>query len=387
MENISININRLTHLLSLYGLSKDDLLSRVSDGLKKPLVEKDVFRNEISLNVLKRIDKVFGKGLSYYVDPGDLKMSKDESIFFRKDHFNGELNFAARKIVNQFEEESLTLSVYSKLSNFKVPRLLPVYSLNDDPAMVADELRKRLYPKFDTDLRSFLKSIIERLAEYNVLVFEFVETWNKKEKANIDGFYLKPAVISLKRQQQSFRREIFTLLHEFGHYLLYKEEIDQDVREDLSDYNSLSLLERWCSNFAYHFLAGRENDSILNMEVAFGGNDYQLDLIESLSAKTHLSVDAFYTRMLLAEKISFTDYRRVIEGRHKAYLESIQNKMLDKPMFSELEQKKFGNVPKPIISPLYMKITQLAYIERVIKDMDFCKMLHINPNQIESYLP
>lgn len=387
MENISININRLTHLLSLYGLSKDDLLSRVSDGLKKPLVEKDVFRNEISLNVLKRIDKVFGKGLSYYVDPGDLKMSKDESIFFRKDHFNGELNFAARKIVNQFEEESLTLSVYSKLSNFKVPRLLPVYSLNDDPAIVAEELRKRLYPKFDADLRSFLKSIIERLAEFNVLVFEFVETWNKKEKANIDGFYIKPAVIALKRQQQSFRREIFTLLHEFGHYLLLKEEIDQVVSEDLSNYNSLSQLERWCSNFAYYFLAGNENDSITNMEVASVRNDYQLDLIETLSAKTHLSIDAFYTRMLLAEKISFTDYRRVIEGRHKAYLESIQNKLLDKQMFSELEHKKFGIVPKPIISPLFMKITQLAYIERVINDMDFCKMLHINPNQIESYLP
>ncbi|MDQ2752975.1 MAG: hypothetical protein M3R72_08130 [Bacteroidota bacterium] len=28
-----------------------------------------------------------------------------------------------------------------------------------------------------------------KLAEKNILVFEFVETWNKKEKANIHGFF------------------------------------------------------------------------------------------------------------------------------------------------------------------------------------------------------
>ena len=64
------------------------------------------------------------------------------------------------------------------------------------------------------------------MATKNIMVFEFIETWNKKEKANIDGFYLKPNLIVLKRHQ-SFSREIFTLAHELGHYLLDEEEIEE----------------------------------------------------------------------------------------------------------------------------------------------------------------
>ncbi|MFX4971243.1 ImmA/IrrE family metallo-endopeptidase, partial [Acinetobacter baumannii] len=65
-----------------------------------------------------------------------------------------------------------------------------------------------------------MKNFISKFAENNILVFEFIETHNKKEKANINGFYLTPNVIVLKRNQKSFSREIFTLAHELGHYLL-----------------------------------------------------------------------------------------------------------------------------------------------------------------------
>ena len=52
-----------------------------------------------------------------------------------------------------------------------------------------------------------------------LFVFEYIETWNKKEKTNIDGFYLKPNVIVLKHHKH-YKREIFTLAHELGHCLL-----------------------------------------------------------------------------------------------------------------------------------------------------------------------
>lgn len=103
--------------------------------------------------------------------------------------------------------------------------------------------------------KEFLRALISKFAEKNILVFEFVETWNKKEKANIDGFYLAPNVIVLKRHQSSFRREIFTLIHELGHYLLNEEEIEE---LDISNFanNKLSDIERWCNDFAYYFLVG-----------------------------------------------------------------------------------------------------------------------------------
>ena len=126
---------------------------------------------------------------------------------------------------------------------------------------VAEEIRKQIYPGFNKDRKAFLKSIITKLADNNVLVFEFVETWNKKEKANINGFYLAPNVIVLKRQK-SYRRETFTLIHELGHYLLNFEEIDEKIGDDYSAYESLDKIEKWCNDFAYYFLIG-EMDNII----------------------------------------------------------------------------------------------------------------------------
>ena len=73
---------------------------------------------------------------------------------------------------------------------------------------MAKEIRKILYPDFNRNMKIFLKSIISKLAENNILVFEFVETWNKKETANIDGFFINPNLIVIKRYQRAFRREI-----------------------------------------------------------------------------------------------------------------------------------------------------------------------------------
>ena len=160
-----------------------------------------------------------------------------------------------------------------------------------------------MYPDFNPNKKEFLKGLISTFAENNILVFEFVETWNKKEKANIDGFFLTPNVIVLKRQQTSFRREIFTLIHELGHYLINEEEIEQ---LDISNFgnNKLSAIERWCNDFAYHFLAGEFDEAFENIETADDRNDYHFDLIKNISEKTHLSRIALFTKLLYQKKIS-----------------------------------------------------------------------------------
>ena len=107
MTTININPERINHLLKLYKLGKKEFLSLVSEGLKKQFTEEEVFRSEMKASLLKKIDKVFGKGLNYYIDPKQLREAKEESIFFRKDKFNADLNLASKKIVNQFEEEKI----------------------------------------------------------------------------------------------------------------------------------------------------------------------------------------------------------------------------------------------------------------------------------------
>ena len=84
------------------------------------------------MNYLKRIDKVFNKGIQYYLDPKELKENKDASIFFRKEKFNSDLNFGSRKIVNQFENLKISLSTMSALSDVKLDRQIELYTIKDN---------------------------------------------------------------------------------------------------------------------------------------------------------------------------------------------------------------------------------------------------------------
>ena len=390
MSIISINIDRINHLLKLYGLKKDDFLIRVSKGLKNPFTEEDVFRSEIKISLLKKIDKVFGKGLNYYLDPKQLWEAKEESIFFRKDKFNAELNLSAKKIVNYFEEEKISLSALSKLSDIKQERLLPVFTVKNNPKEVSEKMREKLYPVFRNTKREFLTSLIGKFAEHNILVFEFVETWNKSEKVNINGFYLSPDTIVLKRNQKSFSREIFTLIHEFGHYLLNEEEIDERINEDNSDYNSLNTIERWCNDFAYYFLAGEHDKILIGLATANSDNDFHHEILDSIRERTNLSMFALYTRLLMNGKISLSNYKRIcneISEKIKAREKKEQRKReIEKQKAIDEGRKLGGAIAKPILSPLYVNTIQSALYEGVINEAEFCRRLNIKADKIDKYL-
>jgi Zn-dependent peptidase ImmA (M78 family) len=382
---VEFNISRLKYLLKLYNLSAEEFTEFISQGLKNPITNKDIFAPKIKVSHLKKIDKFFNKGLHYYLDPKTPVTSVDASVFFRKKKFNSELNIGARKIVNEFEEFKISLSAISKLSDLQTKRIFPIYSITDNPTDVAKEIRNYLYPDFSSDLRDFLKSLITKFAEFNILVFEFIETWNKKDKANIDGFYLNPNVIVLKRQQSSFRREIFTLAHELGHFLLNEEEIEQLDYQQFGR-TDLSAIERWCNDFAYYFLAGDLVEKINSIRQANSSNDYQHELLEELSKRTHLSQIALFTRLLYEKKISKNDYN-VIKNDFE---ERFKRKSEEEKKLRELEEKKGikqkGSVPQPIKSPLLISTLQTAFYEGVLNEYEVCQRLKIKPDKLDKYI-
>lgn len=388
---VPLNINRLYHLLALFGMSANELLSKLNSTRKRKLAEHEVFTNEIKLSTLKKIDTIFKKGLAYYTNPKDPIQSKEESIFFRKDHFNASLNLGAKQVVHKFEEEKISFSILSKLSDFKMKRSLRIYKISDHPKAVANEVRSKLYPIFTQNKRDFLKNLIGTLAENNVLVFEWIETHNKKEKSNINGFYLSPNVIVLKRNQHSFSREIFTLAYEIGHYLLNEEEIDDFVQEEnvlLGD--SLNTVEKWCNDFAYYFLMGELDKEMAQLQEANETNDYHNKLIEHFSSNTHLSMLSLYTRLLLTNRISQANYKKVSD----AILERINKRAIEQKLKLEQEKenalaagKKIqGAVPVPIISPLYLTTLQTALYNGLINEADFCKRLNISADKLTKYI-
>ncbi|MFD2335974.1 ImmA/IrrE family metallo-endopeptidase [Pedobacter mendelii] len=366
-------------------MSVEELLPLISEGLTKPITKEQILSPNIELGHLKRIDKVFNKGIHYYLDPKSPEVSKDASIFFRKTKFDVNLSLGARKIVNHFEEFKISLSAIAELSDIKFDRTLPVFTLNSNPKNVATEIRKLVNPEFKIKDKDFLTELIEKLAEKNILVFEFVETWNKKERANIDGFFLKPNVIVLKRQQISFKREIFTIAHELGHYLLNEEEIDQIDYQDFVN-QKLSRIETWCNDFAFHFLSGEFQKIIETIDNSTANNDYNIDLIQSISEKTHLSRIAIFTKLLLLNKISPANYNKVKVSFEDDF--RIKNEELKKKR--ELDKQNGinpgGSTPIPIKSPLLVSTIQTAFYEGVINEYELCKKLNIKPDKIGSFI-
>lgn len=385
MNTIAININRLDHLLKLYRLSREEILLQINRKRKRPLSEDNIFKSEIQLSHLKAIDSIFNKGLNYYLDPKVPTESKDESIFFRKDQFNAELSLGAKQRVTQFEEEKIALTSLAKLSNLDLSRKLKVYSTANNPKNVAIELRNMLFPDKKRNIRDFLKALIDKLSEQNILVYEFVDTHNKREKANINGFFLAPNIIVLKRIQKSLRREVFTLAHELGHYLLNAEEIDE-IYEDFNENISLNKIEKWCNDFAYFFLAGKRDELISSISNINTQTDYQDELITNLTFDIPLSKIAIYTRLVVTKRISQQTYNIIRERIHKAYVDYENEQQRKKEREKELGIKQEGRNPVPIISPLVKRTLQSAFFEGVINEAEFCRRLKINPEKIDKFL-
>lgn len=380
---IEYNKNRVTYLLSLFKMTEAELLSAINVNLKTAITWADINAEEIEINHLKRIDKVFNKGLLYYTDPSTPRKDRGISVFFRKKEFTTELNIGARKRVREFEDMKTQISAICKLSRFSIKRTLATYAVTDDPKVAAASLQKTLLPTFTSIKRDFLKDFINKLGDNNILVFEFVDSSNKKEKANIDGFYIEPNAIVLKRNQDSLSREIFTLAHELGHYLLQREEVDEIDFAKTTENDNMSDVENWCNTFAYNLLLGTDNAAKLDAIPEYDYRiDYGHDLIKSISEATNLSRLAIFTNIFLQRKMTFADYRNVRDELQQQWLARKEREKLKKEQDKAAGIRTRGRTPKPIQSDLVCDIYNYALNRGVISEHEYCSALKIKPNDI-----
>jgi Zn-dependent peptidase ImmA (M78 family) len=381
---IEYNKHRVEYLLSLFKMTVGELLSSINKGLKTPITWEDIDSDEIELNYLKRIDKVFNKGLLYYYDPTVPVKDKKVSVFFRKESFTSELNIGARKRVREFEDIKTQISAISIMSHFDMKRVLRTYSLDENPREVAFALRGSLLPEFTSSKRDYLKSFINKLGKNNILVLEFVDTFNKKEKANIDGFYIGPNAIVLKRNQDTLSREIFTLCHELGHYLLDKEDVDElDFAKVTDQSPEISEVEKWCNSFAFFLLLGQENARKLESIALYDYRvDYGHDLVASISKETNLSRLAIFTIFFLQHRMTYSDYSNVRDNLHEQYLTRKEKERQEKENRIAAGEKISGRNPKPIQSNLIYDIYNYALNKGVVTEYEYCSALNIKPNDI-----
>ena len=378
-----LNPKRLNYLLELFKLSKENFLDLLKEDNKNPVLTleelEEVLNNnrKVKFSVLKKIDKIFERGLTWYISKRDLPEKDKLSIFFRKDKFNAELNLGSVKLIEEFERKKIEIENYCNSINFKAERKLKKYNLTDNVREVATEIRKEFSLveeklkkskslKSSKSDRDYLENLVRIIEEFNVFVFEFID-YKKKEElvANFNGFFMHPNLIVIKRQQEYLKREIFTLMHEFAHYLLEQEEIDDVEGESYS--NNMSDVERWCNNFSYFFLVGKYDDKLKQLSEANKHNKFHEDTINTITEETHLSNFALYTRLRINNQISQQNYNQI----HSNIIEKINKEKQELKLQRDLEKKQaekegrtlhFGQ--KVVIeSKLFKELVRINYFE------------------------
>lgn len=380
MTTTQFNIERLDYLLALFGMSKDELLSSLNEGRKKPISLDDIFGKDIKISLLRKIDEIFHKGLSFYLDFTPIDINKKTKVFFRKSRFQSVLSMEDKRVVDSFESLKSLLDGYRALTDTLICEyeLHKSFTIDYNPKEVATQVRNILIPKKEIkEHRQFLKALIANLADINVYVFEFVETWNKRERATIDGFYLDSNVIVLKRQK-SYKREIFTLAHEIGHYLLGIEDVESLDMSKVEKNRISNKVERWCNDFAFYLIAG---EAVNELDKYSTYSEDVNSTIEELSNTTHISKMAWYTRLAYNKIVPMPHYRGIIRNLEEEQAEK-------QKALKEEQQNNSSNAraPKPIISPLYLETMQYAFYNGLVSEASFCEQLRISPKQIDKFL-
>jgi hypothetical protein len=263
-----INPDRFRYLLGRYGLGIDSLLPLINADRTRDTYTKEQInsfldnKEKVDANFLKRVDKIFGTGLTWIISSRPLPDKRNMSIFFRKDEFNSDLNLESRKKIAEYEELKTEISIMSKQLGIKQDRKLGTYTVHDDPKVVAGTVRAEFDRIIEVlladkeirkhnDERSYLSNLIAAFEYLNIFVFEFIDGSRLREKEiKFNGFFTLPNLIAVKRNQKYMKREIFTLAHELGHYLINTEEID----EVIESFSEEKRIEKWCNDYAFHFL-------------------------------------------------------------------------------------------------------------------------------------
>jgi Zn-dependent peptidase ImmA (M78 family) len=315
------------------------------------------------------------------------------SIFFRKDIFNSDLNLESRKKIAEYEELKTEISIMSKQLGIKQERKLGSYTVHDDPKVVAGTVRAEFDRiieilladkeiKKHNDERSYLSNLIAAFEYLNIFVFEFIDrnSFGVKE-IKFNGFFTLPNLIAVKRNQKYMKREIFTLAHELGHYLINTEEID----EVIESFSEEKRIEKWCNDFAFHFLLGRNVGIYNSLDRASESNNYRRYDIKTLSEKTFLSEYAFFTRLRIENRISETDYS-YIKGQIEASVAAADaERQAQIDMENETAKltgvKPFRRGAVPIHSKLFEEIVKLNYFQGNINETQARKYLKVSKDK------
>ena len=387
-----LNMERINFLIKFYRITREEFLRIANDEIseEKNKLEFKHFEREIKLSTIKKIDKVFKKGLAWYVDEEPLEKSSQSSVFYRKNDFNSEIKLEDIRVANEFEEKKILTQILCRNIDYDIKRKIRRFTTQDDPESAVKEVIKNIEGKNWGDTKQegkdkeYLKNLCEQLENFGVFVFEYLEHHNKKERVNFNGFYLRDAII-IKRQG-NLRREIFTLLHEFAHFLLDEEEIDQEL--EITRGKKLKKTEKWCNDFAFEFLTHKQKTKIAKLNPN-KNNGYCEGEIQAITQTTFINPIACYLSLYHKGKIDRSVYlskeKEISDNYQKARRQRKEELKRRNENMKLMGEKPPPAIPKAIKSRLFNEIVNRNFDYGMISDVDYCDYLQFSQKQKDKF--
>ncbi|MDI9348039.1 MAG: ImmA/IrrE family metallo-endopeptidase [Methylacidiphilales bacterium] len=381
-KEIEINKERLTYLIELFKMNVGDLHELISKNgnnpRKKSLHISDIYPENsiIKLSILKQIDKIFKKGLHFYTNPDPCDKSTHESVFFRTPTLNTKLEHQDYAKILELEEDINHINHLLTICDIPLTRILRKQKYTDDPVTIAELVRDKLKIGNDrltnNQYKNKLLNFTNALAKFDIPVIEFIEHPTIKYKTNFEGLTISNFLI-IKHNTISKKREIFTLAHELGHYILNQEAFDNSFNcEPQQD------IERWCNTFAINLLLSNDSKKSLGLIRSFNADT--ASLINNISNIDGVSELAIYLYLYTNNIISWDNY---IEHRNRVDQIIKDKKEKQNKKLKSNSDKTFGRIAKPIQSEIVERAYRMAYLQGAIEEYEVVQYFKPNISEIQ----
>lgn len=308
---VQINPAVLDWSIERSGYDQSDLYEKIMKRSPAKYFTKEYFddiikgRIDPKLSDVKKIDSFLKRGVPFYFIP----FIPEEDILteFRK---NNEVRFSpgAEVTLRRYHELREEIDLLLKDHSVKDSRAVDLFDQRDNPSKVAKYLRNIL--KYDPEewRSKTSKEVFEYLRhgieDSNVFIFKDNLVEGIRGCVFLGGAL--PSLILIKTNDDR-NGEIFTLLHEFSHYLLNNEDVLFIEEKD-------NGIEKWCNEVTSSFLMNIEEERSEGIDPSNRKDLLKRDRIEAISKEYKLSKNAIMLKYLNREIITERIYRSFIDA-------------------------------------------------------------------------
>lgn len=252
-----------------------------------------------------------------------------------------------------------------------------IFSINDDPKVVAKEMKKILNIKEGWNIEhkqrsETFRSLVEKLENIGVFVIVSGIVGNNTRRVlkveEFRGFVLYDDIAPFVfiNNNDFVNAKIFTLIHEFVH-ILVGESAAFDLRELIPANNDL---EKFCDRCSAEFLVPEDELAKLTKDKSITDTD-----IENLAQHFKVSQIVIARRLL--------DIGKINEERFKSFYETYLSKINQQ---KKQEGGNFYEMVKYRYSERFLQIIKLAIQDGTISYRDAYRLLSFKPKTLEGIL-